>query len=323
MMTTEPLLVRPLPDDWAVVPYHLAIGTIGYERRARYVFDKFGPRGSIGSVACGFTEQQVLAYDENADWFREGGFSIDHKHDSEYAAWLAGKLDLLRNLNGNARILVDISSLTRVRLAHLIEQFRHAAVDRSIEVTFIYSLAVYTPPTSAAQYNSHVGPVTSAFAGWWEEPDRAAAAIVGLGYEEDKALGAVEHLQSSYVWLFVPTSKIGEYSDALARANRTLLEIVPPARQIGYRVHDPHESFIKLESLIYGVSRSHNAVLLPFGPKLFALYALLVGALHPNVAVWRVSAEGLEEPVDREGSGLVYGLQVEFVSPELELPELD
>jgi hypothetical protein len=318
---SDSLVVRPLSKSWVEDRYDVAIGTVGYEQRARYVFENIGARGA-SCVACGFSDQRVLAYDDNSRWFESHGFRVDHKPDSEYAGWLSNAFNLTSE-RASLRVLVDISSMTRVRLARLIEFFTSQAVERPIVATFVYSLAAYTAPPEAALYNSHVGPVTPMFAGWWEEPDRASAAIVGLGYEEDKALGAVEHLQSSYVWLFVPSSEIAEYSDALARANKTLLDSVPSARTLQYRVHDPYSSFVKLESLVYGVSRTHNAVLLPFGPKLFALSALLVAAQHRNVAVWRVSAEGLEPAVDRSASGFVYGLEVEFPSPELVLTELE
>jgi len=79
-----------------------------------------------------------------------------------------------------------------------------------------------------------------------------------------------------------------------------------------YRVHAPVDCFITLESLIYGLSRTKNTILLPFGPKIFALCALLVASVHPTTAVWRVSAGFQEEAVNRQASGYVYGLQVDI-----------
>jgi hypothetical protein len=122
----------------------------------------------------------------------------------------------------------------------------------------------------------------------------------------------VEHLQAAEVWTFVPVSEVEAFSPALISANRTLLEGIPPNHQLTYRVQDPLDCFARLESLTFGLSQEQNPVLLPFGPKIFSLCALLVSLLNPSIPVWRVSAEGQEVPVNREPSGFVYGLEVVF-----------
>jgi hypothetical protein len=304
------LSVRPLQSDWPTRSYDLAIATVGYEQRARYAFQTLRPTAPI-KIACGFEAQQVFEYRQNCEWFESDGYRTAHKSDKDYRQWLKGALSELSPDAQRTNVIVDISSVTRVRLAHLLVTLRDT-VAGPLVVNFIYSLAAFTPPPAEVQANSHVGPVTSEFAGWWDEPDRSVAAVVGLGYEQDKALGAVEHLQSAEIWTFTPTSEVRDYSPAVYEANRTLLESVPPAHQLGYFVQDPFDCFTKLESLVYGISRTKNPVLIPFGPKIFSLCSMLVGLLHIGAPVWRVSAEGQEPPVNRKASGFVYGLEVNF-----------
>jgi hypothetical protein len=304
------VLVRPLRSDWPSHPYDMAIATVGYEQRARYAFQALRPTARI-KLACGFESQQVFEYRPNCEWFESEGFRTEHKTDKDYKAWLNSVLGELSPDGQRANVLVDISSVTRVRLAHILVTLREFS-SIPLSVNFVYSLAAFTPPPPEAQANSHVGPVTPEFAGWWEEPDRSVVTVVGLGYEQDKALGAVEHLQSAEIWTFTPTSEVREYSPAVYEANRTLLESVPPDHQLGYFVQDPFDCFTKLESLVYGISRTRNPVLIPFGPKIFSLCSMLVGLMHIEAPVWRVSAEGQEPPVNREASGFVYGLEVSF-----------
>lgn len=302
--------VRRLPEDWSSEGYDLFIATVGYERRARYIAEYFEPRAEI-KVACGFRDQQVLEYSNNSNWFASQGFDVAHEPDTGYNDWARAVLHRVPVDRSSIRLLVDISSVTRFRIATLLVLLREFSLAR-LTVSFVYSLAAFTPPPDIVQANSHVGPVTPEFAGWWEEPDRALVAVVGLGYEEDKALGAVEHLQAAEVWTFVPISEVEAFSPALTSANRTLLEGVPPNHQLTYRVQDPFDCFARLESLTFGLTQERNPLLLPFGPKIFSLCALLVSLLNPSVPVWRVSAEGQEVPVNREPSGFVYGLEVVF-----------
>jgi hypothetical protein len=182
-----------------------------------------------------------------------------------------------------------------------------------IHVDFLYAVAAFSPPPAVTEANTHVGPVLPSMSGWWAEPERPIAALVGLGYEENKALGAVEHIQVSSIFTFTPRSPIEAYSPAVDEANRTLLQQVPRENRFVYDVDRPMDTFVELESFTFGVTRAHNLVVLPFGPKIFALCAMLIGIIHPEVAVWRVS--GKEEKVDRTAAGEVYGLGVNFGDP--------
>ena len=83
-------------------------------------------------------------------------------------------------------------------------------------------------------------------------------------------------------------------------------------RVLQYRVESPQQLFRGLESLAYALSTESNVVLLPFGPKIFTLCASLVGLTNDSVAIWRVSAEEHEVPVDRKAAGYIGGLQVQF-----------
>src|SRR5947207_11718086 len=106
-------------------------------------------------------------------------------------------------------------------MAILMDSIRKHFTFPGLGVDFLYSLASFSEPPKSQPVNTHVGPISPPFAGWWTEPDRPTAAVVGLGYEEDKALGAVEHLQPGEVWVFTPQSVVAAYSPALDFANRT------------------------------------------------------------------------------------------------------
>jgi hypothetical protein len=288
--------------------YDLFLAVVGYELRARFIAEHIRITATE-RIAIGFKAGRLFNYEENARWYDSANFAVYHLNDTEFDQLVTERLLRLldRKRSGEkVRICVDISSLTRVRMAMLVRLFAEATLSDKLEVHFLYSLAAFSPPPSSTVPNRHVGPVLASFSGWWTAPERPVAAAVGLGYEENKALGAVEHVQASSIWTFEPVSPITEYSPALDKANSTLLNLVPLANKFHYRVDRPFDIFVALESFTFGITRDHNLVLLPFGPKVFALCALLVGILHPEVAVWRVS--GAEEPTDRQSSGQIYGL---------------
>jgi hypothetical protein len=292
--------------------YDLLLGTVGYEQRARFAFSKLDITAPQ-RLAFGFKEQQELSYEENKTWYTNAGFEISEPSSDEFRKQLLSSINHL----GTKRnyICVDISSMTRLRMALVVDAFRKAPGE--LVVDFVYSIAAYSPPLESFSPNTHVGAVLPSFAGWWINPQRPPVAIVGLGYEEDKALGAVEHIQVSEIWLFIPKSEIPEYSHALTTANATLLELVPQDHHISYRVEDPVGCFEMLEVFTSGIVRRANPVLLPFGPKIFALCCLLTATAHSTAAVWRVSPQDLEKPTERRPTGTILGIRVQFASDEI------
>jgi hypothetical protein len=308
-------IVNALPEDWRSRDYDILFATIGYEERARYISGLVSGQ-IVDRVALGFSDRHDHEFEANKTWFEANGFNTTVVHEDGFRLNVSSVIQIAvqRSKGRKLRILVDISSLSRLRLAMLIDVLARESIGLSAEVHFVYALAEYTAPVISLAPNSHVGPVLhSNFTGWWEEPDRAISVVVGLGYEPDKALGAVEYLEASEVWTFTPLSEISEYSLALQVSNESLLEGVDRKFQLTYRVHEPLECFIMLESVVYGIMQTKNPVLLPFGPKIFALCCLLVACIHHDgTAVWRVSAQGAEEPINRLASGHVYGLAVEF-----------
>jgi hypothetical protein len=299
--------IQPVDLKSAERQYHLLVAALGYEQRARCVSEVFSPRCNL-KVAFGFDQQQCLSFEENRKWFATNNFTTIVTTNKDFSpalrSFLLEKVSSIRHI----RLLVDISSQSRYRIATLLTELLSLPIDVVIHVDFAYSLSAFVDAPTQAFPNSHVGPVSEHFCGWWGEPERPSCAVVGLGYEQDRALGAVEHMEASETWAFLPESEIPEYRQALRDANSTLLESLPEKRLVTYRVQQPFDTFVNLESLIYGLSRTKNPILLPMGPKIFALISLMVGILHRETAVWRVSASVQENPVDRKATGQICGL---------------
>ena len=299
-MNSRRMIVDRLDVRRLRAKYDLAIGAVGYEKRSRFFFEAVRPAAEI-RIAAAFDMQQIFSFEENVTWFEQNDFEVNVVRDRDYSRWLASSLQrVVAQGKSQINVIADISSLSRVRIAHLISTLRDSPLEVELVLDVVYCLAKYVPPLSQLNPNSHVGPVTEAFAGWWSEPDRQLSAIVGLGYEQEKALGAVEYLEAQEVWVFEPKSVIRDYSKAIEVSNTGLLADIKEDHRFQYRIEDPFACLSNLRSLTLGLSARSNVVLLPFGPKIFALCSFIVGASLKDVAVWRVSAQNQEIAVDRE-----------------------
>lgn len=295
-----------LPPKWDLV-----LTALGYETRARFLTERLKLRGT-SNYAIAFPDRQVLSFDDNRRYFTEAGFEIKTVIDAEFKAAIGEIVDrLAESEKDELLVCVDISSFSRYRLAHVVSSLLQRSYKCCLRIFFMYNVASFSPPDAPSMgANSHAGPVTADFAGWRPEPDAPPVAAVGLGYEEGKALGAVEYLQADEIWAFDPFSPLSEYRDELTKANALLLEACPPSRVVQYDLTDPVGLFYKLESVVYGIKRSGRPIILPFGPKLFTLISLLVAYTHPEAAVWRVSAGDTEPASDRLPSDISIVLEV-------------
>ncbi len=207
-------------------------------------------------------------------------------------------------------VLIDVSCFSRKTIASIIAQVIQFSHLHPVKLSLAYSLASYVPPGNVMATNREVAPAHPAFAGWTTSPGMHVASIVGLGYERDKAIGAVEYLQSSDWWLFEPDSPETEYRPQVEEHNKRIIAATPSGRRLIYDVLRPVDTLISLESLVAGLKKNFKPILLPFGPKIFFALSLLVSALHEETAVWTVSGEDNEPEIDRKPSAHVAGISL-------------
>jgi hypothetical protein len=280
----------------------LYIAACGYESRAIHVSRIFGISAKR-KIALAFDLQQDLNYAANLRWFKEDNFQVEALPDFAVGEWIQGIITELAHQSRCPNVTIDISCLNRFRLAQIISGIRALNVEKAI-FTFVYNVAEYDAPSEEVAPTSIAEPVTPEFAGWSTAPERPPAAILGLGYEQSRAIGIIDHLEiNNASWAFIPVSPVTEYLRGVEQANKSLLEtILAQGRAIKYDVLDPASLFRELNTLVVALKDLYNPILIPLGPKIFALCALLAATLHEELGVWRVSSGILDIPIDRRPS---------------------
>jgi len=281
---------------------------LGYEPRCTFIAEMAGSKIKGKSLAIGYSYSQVFGYKDSASTFKSlGACVIDGITDEAFQVQIR---DVLKGQTTARTILVDISSLNRARMAALVDLLLGELAHKALSVYFVYASGKFVEPATEVVQNQSIGPIGVAFSGMLATPELPPEIVVGLGYETGKALGAVEYLQCSDLWLFVPCSDEERFEAEVRRVNHLLLEQVGSARTFRYRVEDPAGTYADLRSLMHGMVSRANPMLLPLGPKLFALICLLVAMTDKNVSVWRASQGLYEVQIPREASGHATALLV-------------
>jgi hypothetical protein len=222
-------------------------------------------------------------------------------------AWLNDRSNLPKS------VLIDVSCMSRPAMAQVFAAISDSAKPKGLSVTVTYSIAEYTSPPTHLPPNEDISPVSEAFAGWPSYPGAVTTLILGVGYEQDKAQGALEYFDPSDYWLFVPRSPIHEYDLAVLQNNENLVASAQRQQRLyDYSVMDPSHTFGVLASVVSGMIGRANPVILPFGPKIFFALSLLVASIYKELGVWHVTGELMASAPDYCASAHSVAFQVEF-----------
>lgn len=309
----ETLTERDIRDNDG---YDLLIAALGFESRATAISGLVVNR-SRSRIALGFDHNHALSYIKNEAWFNANAFKIIPNITAEKFGG-AVKREIEISLDSSLvgcdqskpiRVAVDISCFDRRRLAEIVSEIQKISASYKFAIDFLYCVAQFDPPTPSVGRNEVAGPIHRKFAGRFTDPGYPLVMIVGLGYEIGKVMGAVEFLQATRVIAFSPESPISDYEPEVQRANELLLGELDPSDIITYPVSDPKRTLAILDSVVRGLKDTHNIVLLPGGPKIFALSCLLTQILHPQTSVWRISSGSSIKAKDVFPSDVFLGLR--------------
>ncbi|WP_237064229.1 hypothetical protein [Microbulbifer zhoushanensis] len=291
--------------------YDFCIFSLGYESRCTNL-PKLMAKNPSKKISYRFSHSQVLSYKSNEDWYNSNDIeilSIPHDEIENHIFRTFAK-----KKSKEFSVLLDISSFDRAYIASFLQAFYQLSKEEtiSINVNICYSIANYTPPVEDGPVIK-AGPVIPEFAGWPRDPALPTECFIGLGYEEGKALGALEYIEPKSTWLIKPNGIDKRFDQSVELANKTLYDYSSKTRVIGYNLTRPYATFIEIESLVSSFIDDSRPIFVPFGPKIFfAISALIALRNYPYVSVWRVSSGVNAEPVDREAAGQVCCLSVVF-----------
>lgn len=301
--------------------YAAIVCSVGYEARARYIHQLADPDAFGATWAYEFEHNHVLSYSANLRHFGSAGETFlepESAFEKHLRSLVDHRLSEVRQAQdslgqpGPVRFAVDISSMDRDRLARTILAFAYCHED--VEIDFFYSFAKFDGAFAGSEGRVIVNRSVEGFEGWTGNPSLPLVCVMGLGFESRLALAALETLEPTQtVWL-VPNGFEPEY-DEVVRSRNNFAMAEGRSAASSYQAGRPYETLLDLETTVAGLSRQNRVVIVPLGPKIFALCAMLTSLVHDtNVGVWRLSADSERQAVDRAASGEVVGIRVRFVA---------
>ena len=211
--------------------------------------------------AAGFPHHHTPAYEKNQRYLA----SIDAKcvevDDDEFFSWATQQL-----LEPRRRVAIDISSMSRPRIAAVVQALRHSP-NKEIVVDFLYVPQCYTGAPQALDIPTALEPVSPDFAGWYSNADSPLIVLFGLGFEPVRAAGAIDVLEPDMAIPFFPYGSEKEFLEAVQTANDTVLRLPTVETDRTVLHQQPVSCFAELDSLVSLYTESGSRpLLLPLGP---------------------------------------------------------
>ncbi|MBE7184529.1 MAG: hypothetical protein INR68_09000 [Methylobacterium mesophilicum] len=270
--------------DFPAEPIDLLLYTIGYEARSSHIASAIHAEKRIAVV---YEHDQVLAFERNLEAAKLRGDQLITQSDAMLAGGLL--LHTLRSCEPGAKIGVDVSSMDRTLMASILIQATDVMQQQELELQILYSPSSYLPPARQPARFMDFAPIVG-LDGWTAHPERPLTMILGIGYEQDHALGALEYLDPSFAWVFAPHGFDSRFDADIRKGNRDLYELVPTERRIEYWIKNPNRLYEDLRSLTISSRRTDRIVIVPGGPKIFSALSILIKLeAGSEVAVWRNS----------------------------------
>jgi hypothetical protein len=204
------------------------------------------------------------------------------------------------------RIAVDISSMTRELMAIWVYTIMDAQNANSVEISFVYSHAKFSPPPEQVPLAKELHSITPEFAGMFSDSTAPVMLLIGLGYEPELALSFIEYLEPAKLLVFEPAHHEKSYTKSIHVKNAMFFKTIKNTPLIRYNVFAPYLLFQDLESAIQGAAYDHRVHIAPYGVKIFAIASLLAASLHyPKVFIWNLNTDPNGQEHDRVADGKI------------------
>ena len=185
-------------------------------------------------------------------------------------------------------IVIDYSCMPKLWIATILDFItKHELPQERINVFFTYTPKQFLP--NVKKIVEFIGPII--------EPkdliqdDKNLTLIVGLDNNYESVNKLAKDINPQRIYAFVPEPAFAEeYSKSVLKRNKPLLEKIGDENIIKYPAGNPEEINSKLTSLCLEIRLNSRIIIVPLGPKTFALTSLLLSLRYPDIKLWDITS---------------------------------
>jgi hypothetical protein len=287
----------------------LFLAGCGYESRSIYIPKKVS-NISCRKIALSFTEHtKDLSRPENDVFFKENNYEI-----LSISGGKSPDFDqIFKSFNKpELKVIIDISAMTRTWY-HSILRYLHDLEDfTKIVLKVVYCPAIYSDPVNVKRKMTLK---RFSMLDDTREPSRrkkSTALILGMGNEKKVSQWVYEKIGPDKTYLLYADPALQqEYIENLFVNNHSLIEAISIKNLKGYPLNNTKEIYTLLIDLILPLRAEHDIIIVPQGPKIFSLMAMIFQISYPDISLYfpKVKRRQLK---DRKPHNKITSLELTF-----------
>ncbi|MCK5135507.1 MAG: hypothetical protein KAR19_06930 [Bacteroidales bacterium] len=289
----------------------LFITTLGYETRCTTIARLFEDRDCRKiALSHSYNHLKEFSYEKNLDYFNERNYEIIPV---ETAVPDLGVI--LKHLpEENINIIFDCTSMSQRWYYEFFRWFTEDQVDyASANLRFVYTMANYVDPGPAQKVKR-----IKEFLKTEERTRRKKkrALILGLGHEENVCEAIYNIVKPDLLYLYYADPPVDkQFVEKVFVNNHALINATPIRNLIAYPLRNGQLIYQSLIDTILPLRNEYEITLVPVGPKIFSVVAMLVHLGYPDTLI-SYPVFKKRPSVDRHPSGEPVVLDVRFEGEE-------
>jgi hypothetical protein len=301
-------------DSLQNIEFDLYLAVSGYEERCTYLAENLSLTAKE-KVVLAYTEKTKELSRKKNDVFYSNGFKFIHSsgyETNELTDFF--RLFLVNSKEKELSILIDYTCMTKTWYSSIINSLQEIEdAPKQITLYFSYCPSLFEEPPKAKSLKQ----IEFGFSKGKMSSSKQMALIIGLGTEKTKAEQVIKQLKPDLTLLMYADPAIDhQYTQTVFENNRELINNIEPRNLVNYPLTDTGSINEILTQKCVDLRLSHNVVICPLGPKIFALNAFLLAVRYPDIFVWNFSSMQSEKPKQKTASGEIIIQEVVFINEE-------
>lgn len=287
-------------DSLNELEFDFIICSSGFESRATYAYLclKDGLSKFNNKICFSFQDRKEYSKAVNDLFFKENGFELISILSNDISFFTEIFHERFKSSDKHTiTILFDYSCMTSIIYASIMKYFKECGSMEAVNIFFSYTHAEFTKATkSNPLFYNHPIPLFDPV----QSTDKRVALLIGLGYEEDKALGLYEYFQNDGEDMYLFITKNIQFYAEVTKSNKHILNITNKQNIIHYDLENIPPLINTLDSLVnYLINTNYRVVIAPIGPKVFNLVSLIINLYHAELTTYRLSDGSKGIPIDK------------------------
>ncbi|HKK61095.1 MAG TPA: hypothetical protein VJ951_00965 [Bacteroidales bacterium] len=284
------------------------IAATGYEKRSTRIPELYTNSDAEKIVISSLEYKNDLSRKENDLYFKKCGFRFVN------ASMLKApdfKLILGEQINDGVKILIDITSMPGIWYHSFFNYVLQQRLSKHIEIRATYVPSAFQPPSRPGKKIQLKESPKIIDQNIRKKKDKNTALIMGLGSEKSICNKIYEIIQPDLTHLLYadPATDV-KYVEKVLVNNHTVISKTPIRNLNSYPLYNSKMIYDFLIDLIMPLRLDMQVIIVPMGPKIFTLMAVLIQLSYPDIEVHYPQYK-LKPLRDRNGTG--YPMMVDLL----------